>query len=122
MAVEESYKDLYSLFDPTTGFHRYTTVIYPNNSWSEYIDGQLQRWVGINGVAPPPPYDLRVPMSLLLTNALRDQTPWSGPNPYPGFSSGSRTFTARSIAVYEDGAHAGQDVSGGGVAPGTSLK
>jgi hypothetical protein len=57
-----------------------------------------------------------------MTNALRDQTPTSGPNPYPGFSSGTRTFAARSIAVYEDGAHAGLNVSGGGVAPGTTVK
>ena len=105
---------------PRQGFHRYTTLIYPNNTLSEYIDGQLQRWVGVNGVAPAPPYFNKVRMSLLLTNALRDQKGMSGPNPYPGFSSGTRTFTARSIAVYEDGAHAGQHISGGGVAPGTT--
>jgi hypothetical protein len=118
----ESYRDLYSMFDPSAGFHRYTTVIYPNNTLSEYIDGQLQRWVGINGIAPAPPEFNKTRMSLLLTNAIRDQKGMTGPNPYPGFSSGTRTFTARSIAVYEDGAHAGQNVSGGGVAPGTAIR
>jgi hypothetical protein len=118
----ESYKDLYSMFDPSAGFHRYTTVIYPNNTLSEYIDGVLQRWVGVNGVAPAPPSFTKPRMSLLLTNAIRDQRGMTGPNPYPGFSSGTRTFTARSIAVYEDGAHAGQHVTGGGVAPGTAIR
>ena len=122
LAVEESYTNLYGIFDPSAAFHRYTTVIYPNNTWSEYIDGQLQRWVGTDGVAPAPPHVNTVSMSLLLTNALRDRTPTSGPNPYPGFSSGTRTFTVRSIAVYEDAAHAGQNVTGGGVAPGTMVK
>jgi hypothetical protein len=122
LQVEEFYRDLYGMFDPSAAFHRYTTVIYPNNTWSEYIDGQLQRWVGINGIAPAPPYFNRVSMGLLLSNALRDKTPTSGPNPYPGFSSGTRNFDARSIAVYEDGAHAGRNVSGGGVAPGTTVR
>jgi hypothetical protein len=122
LQVRESYRALYGMFDPSDGFHRYTTVINPNNTWSEYIDGQLQRWVGNNGVGPAPPYFERVQMSLLLTNALRDKMGASGPNPYPGFSSGSRTFTIRSIAVYQDGAHAGQSIAGGGVAPGTTLK
>ena len=122
VSVDESYTALYSIFDPSVAFHRYTTVIYPDNRWSEYIDGQLQKWVGVNGVAPAPPYFNAVRMSLLLTNALRDKTAWSGPNPYPGFSSGTRTFTARSIAVYEDAAHAGQAVSGGGIAPGTTVR
>jgi hypothetical protein len=122
LAVEESYTPLYGIFDPSAAFHRYTTVIYPNNTWSEYIDGQLQRWVGTNGVAPAPPYVKTVSMSLLLTNALRDKTPTSGPNPYPGFSSGTRNFTIRSIAVYLDGAHAGKNVTGGGVAPGTTIR
>jgi hypothetical protein len=121
VTVEESYLDLYRLFDPSTAFHRYTTVVYPDNRWSEYIDGQLQRWVGVDGVAPAPPYFNKVSMGLLLTNALRDKTPTSGPNPYPGFSSGTRTFTVRSIAVYEDAAHEGEGVSGGGVAPGTTI-
>jgi hypothetical protein len=122
LKVEESYKALYSMFDPSTAFHRYTTVFYPNNTWSEFIDGVLQRWVGVNGVAPAPPYFNKVRMHLLLTNALRDKTSTSGPNPYPGFSSGTRTFSIRSIAVYEDGMHARLGVTGGGVAPGTTIR
>jgi hypothetical protein len=112
------------LFDPASAFHRYTTVIYPNNTWSEYIDGTLQTWVGNNGVAPAPPEFKRVQMSLLLTNAVRDPSSTMKPNPYPEFSTAgeTRNFDARSVAVYEDGQHAGLNVTGGGVAPGTSLK
>jgi hypothetical protein len=31
-------------------------------------------------------------------------------------------MSVRSIAVYQDGAHAGQGVKGGGIAPGTTVK
>jgi hypothetical protein len=55
-------------------------------------------------------------MALILTNALRDNTR-TGPDPAPNFQSGSRTFAIRSIAVYEDGNHAGKNVEGGGIAP-----
>jgi len=77
-----------------------------------------------NGVAPAPPEFKRVQMSLLLTNALRDASPTSGPNPYPEFSTPgeTRTFNIRSVAVYQDGAHAGRNVTGGGVAPGTKVQ
>jgi hypothetical protein len=123
--TEESalYGMITKLFDPAAGFHRYTTVIYPNNTWSEYVDGQLQKWVGNNGVASAPPEFKRVRMALLLTNAIRDASNSSGPNPYPEFSTPgeTRTFKVRSIAVYQDGAHAGRNVTGGGVAPGTTI-
>jgi hypothetical protein len=126
MRTEESalYGMISKLFDPATSFHRYTTVLYPDNTWSEYIDGELQTWLGKGGIAPAPPEFKRVPMSLLLTNALRDATGSSGPNPYPEFSTPgeTRTFNIRSIAVYQDGAHAGSNVAGGGVAPGTTVK
>jgi hypothetical protein len=112
------------LYDPATSFHRYTTVLYPDNTWSEYIDGELQTWLGKAGVAPAPPEFKRVPMALLLTNALRDASNTSGPNPYPEFSTPgeTRTFNIHSIAVYQDGAHAGRNVTGGGVAPGTTVQ
>jgi hypothetical protein len=123
--TEESalYGLISKLFDPAAAYHRYTTVIYPNNTWSEYIDGQLQTWVGNAGVAPAPPEFKRVQMSLLLTNAIRDSSGSTGPNPYPEFSTAgeTRTFDVRSIAVYQDGAHAGRNVTGGGVAPGTTV-
>jgi hypothetical protein len=117
------YSIMSRLFEPAAGFHRYTTVIYPNNTLSEYIDGTLQTWVGNNGVAPAPPEFKRVQMSLLLTNAIRDASSTMSPNPYPEFSTPgeTRTFDARSIAVYEDGRHGGLNVAGGGVAPGTTV-
>jgi hypothetical protein len=63
-------------------------------------------------------------MSLLLSNAIRDASSTMSPNPYPEFSTPgeTRTFDARSIAVYQDGAHAGLNVTGGGVAPGTTVR
>jgi hypothetical protein len=124
--TEESalYGMITKLEDPALAFHRYTTVVYPNNTWSEYIDGQLQTWVGSNGVAPAPPEFKRVKMALLLTNAIRYSSVTKSPNPYPEFSTPgeTRSFDVRSIAVYQDAAHAGANVTGGGVAPGTTLK
>lgn len=51
-------------------------------------------------------------MHLVLTHALRVST----------HLTGSSSFVIRSAAVYEDAAHRGQDVEGGGVAPGTVLR
>jgi hypothetical protein len=116
----QGMKSLYSMFDPSAGFHRYVTVVNANNSIEEYIDGVRQSWLGSNGVLGPPPSVTRASMGLILTNAVRENS-WSGPDPAPNFRSGSRTFTIRSIAVYEDGNHAGQDLSGGGIAPGTTI-
>jgi hypothetical protein len=98
----------------SSSFHRYTTVIKPNNGVEEYIDGVRQTWLGRNGVLGPPPSVTVVPMGLKLSNALRG----SGSN----FTSGSRSFTIRSIAVYQDGEHAGEGVKQGGVAPGTIVR
>jgi hypothetical protein len=117
----QSYKSLYSMFDPSATFHRYTTVINPDNTVEEYIDGVRQTWVGSNGVLGPPPVISPGKMALILTNALRENTR-TGPDPATNFQSGSRTFAIRSIAVYEDGSHAGQNVEGGGIAPGTIVK
>lgn len=98
-------------FDPTAEYHRYTTVLRPNGGGgayvsTEYIDGQLkwsmayrdrqQSWDGLK-----------------ISYALRAHT--------SGFTTGTRTFGIRSVAVYEDGAHAGQGIKGGGVAPGTTI-
>lgn len=96
-------------FTPTEGFHRYTTTLTPNGSKtivSEYIDGTF-RWS----------FEVEYPASrqtfahLILSYALRE---------FPeNFQSGTRTFTIRSVAVYQDAAHAGQEIQGGGIAPGT---
>ena len=40
-------------FDATT-LHRYSVVVFSDSSWSLYIDGNLQTWVGSNGIAPGP--------------------------------------------------------------------
>jgi hypothetical protein len=107
----QSSKSLYSiaqLRDPSAAFHRYTTVINSNNSIEEYIDGVKQMWVNLT------PSVVNDQMSLILTNALRESA--------PRFTSGTRTFAIRSVAVYEDAAHAGQFVTAGGVAPGTSVR
>jgi hypothetical protein len=116
----ESWLSLYSMFDPSAGFHRYTTVVRPNNSVEEYVDGVRQTWLGINGVMSPP-YVTVGKMGLILSNALRIPEHTTA-NPAPNFKSGSRAFDVRSIAVYEDGGHAGLNVTGGGVAPGTAVR
>ncbi len=112
-SLTESEHDLGEDFDPSAAFHRYTTVINPNNTVEEFIDGVRQSWVGNNGVLGPVSPAV-VAMGLKLSNGLRG----SGAN----FTSGSRTFSIRSIAVYEDAGHAGQAVSGGGIAPGTTVE
>jgi hypothetical protein len=100
-------------FDPSAAFHRYTTVIYPDNTFSEYVDGRLELWVGSSGTSakaePNTPW-----MGLIVQNALRKYS--------TNFSSGERSFDIRSVAVYEDGNHAGQAISGGGTAPGTVVQ
>jgi hypothetical protein len=112
--VIEADHDVGKELDVSGSFHRYTTVINPNNSVEEYIDGVRQSWLGKNGVLGPPPEVTIVSMGLKLSNALRV----NGSH----FTSGSRVFTIRSIAVYEDGEHAGKQVRRGGVAPGTVMK
>ncbi len=112
--VVESEHDLGKEFDPAAAFHRYTTVLSSTNTIEEFIDGVRQPWVGKNGVLGPVSSPTSVPMGLILSAALRG----TGLN----FLSGSRIFGARSIAVYEDAKHAGQNVTGGGVAPGTVVE
>jgi hypothetical protein len=111
--VAETALKLWRLFDPAAAFHRYTTVVTPNNTVEGYIDG-------VKDYIYKPPYLQTQPkMALILTNALRSV---GGANPDPQFTSGVRTWDIRAISVYEDGAHAGQNVEGGGVAPGTLVK
>jgi phosphodiesterase/alkaline phosphatase D-like protein len=96
--------------DPSAALHRFTTVINPDNSWAWYADGKLI------GTHTPPPSFQRVWMKLLLSYALRNP---SAPDPriIPGFMSGSREWIIRSVAVYQDTPHAGQNVRNGGLAP-----
>ncbi|HUC86772.1 MAG TPA: hypothetical protein VMR75_00385, partial [Candidatus Saccharimonadales bacterium] len=125
-------------FDPSAGFHTYTTVFFPNGSFSEYIDGKIQTWdyvptkgsgyVGCTatGTPPscgtvngPPAVNNNDYIQLLLSYALRDDTD-GDPDPY--FTSGTRNFNIRSVAVYENTTANGANASGTGLAPGTTVK
>ncbi|HEY4451752.1 MAG TPA: hypothetical protein VGN13_09185 [Solirubrobacteraceae bacterium] len=101
----EAYKLKSEIGNPEESFHRYTTVIKANNEMEEFIDGQY-RWS-----VPAPSSMNAASMHLILTHALRVST----------HLTGSSSFDIRSVAVYEDAAQAGQNVEGGGVAPGTVL-
>ena len=99
-------------FDPTAGFHRYTTVIKPGarrqTRVEEYIDG-IYRW-SVEAHTP----SVSVRQHLILSYALRE---------YPSLVlPEDTTFSIRAVAVYEDGAHAGRFVTGGGIAPGTVVR
>jgi hypothetical protein len=118
-----------SPFDPSAGYHTYTTLIYPNGTVSEYIDGRVQVWDSVphggaayvdNGtVIGPPPVLPKTYGGLILSYALRDTV--TG-NPDPHFMSGARSISVRSIAVYENTKASGVDaVNAGLVAPGTAL-
>lgn len=96
-------------FTPSSAMHRYTYVIYPDNTWSLFVDGVLQTWVGNNGVSPSHTTDTN-PMQIIMNYALDGTS-----------NTTTRSFLINSIAVYEDGDHAGQNISGGGLAPGTSI-
>lgn len=99
-------------FTPTSGFHRYTTTLAPHGSRtlvSEYVDG-IFRW----SFEVEYPANRKTFAHLVLSNAMREFS--------EGFSAGSRAFDIRSVAVYQDGAHAGQEIEGGGIAPGTVVR
>ena len=118
-----------SPFDPSAGYHTYTTLIYPNGTVSEYIDGRIQVWDSVphggtayvnNGtIIGPPPALPKTYGGLILSYALRDTV--TG-NPDPHFMSGARSISVRSVAVYENTRASGADsVNAGLVAPGTTL-
>jgi hypothetical protein len=96
-------------FDPSAGFHRYTTVIYPDNTFSQYIDGALTSWANHVPISEAPN---KPAMRLILSYAMAGS----------GFTEPTSTLAVRSVAVYEDQGHAGQFISGGGVAPGTTVR
>jgi hypothetical protein len=97
-------------FDPTQGFHRYTTLIKPGVSGktklAAYVDGVF-KWSGETTTPAG-----AVWQHAILTYALRSSAAPSG------FTSGQRAFTIRSDAFY---ASIGAPVQGGGIAPGTLL-
>jgi hypothetical protein len=93
-------------FDPSLAVHRYTTAFVPEGTGKydvrEYIDGTY-RW-DLPGRMLSSLFD-----GLIITNDLRHHVQ-------------PDVLTVRSVAVWEDGAHAGVGVKGGGIAPGTTVK
>jgi len=110
--------------------HRYTHVIYPDMSMSMWVDGKRVRNLG--GV-PWETYKHRLrtlpwkawqnqAMPLILSFGLRNPKIDDKKNPVgPPKWKGTRSLTVHSVAVYQDGAHAGKGYEGGGVAPGTQV-
>jgi hypothetical protein len=87
---------------PWLKFHRYTTVV-EGSTFTEYIDAKricsFSQAVNTDS------------MGLILVHALRVST-----------TPRNTSFDVRSVAVYEDSAHAGQFVTNGGTAPGTTVR
>ncbi len=100
--------------EPSAAFHTYTLQLDANDSYSVWIDGVLQPWATDVGPARP---NRAARGTLILSYALR-----TCPSCRSGFTEGSREFDVRSIAVYEDRAHAGVGVEHAGLAPGTVLE
>lgn len=96
--------------DPSQAFHTYTFELSADNTYSVWIDGVAQSWATNVGPARP---DLSEKASLILSYALRECECASG------FTSGTREFDVKSVAVYEDTAHKGVGIENGGLAPGT---
>ncbi len=99
--------------DPSLAFHTYTFEITAANTYSVWIDGRLQPWATNVGPARP---DLAARTTLVLSYALREchcQT---------GFTSGTREFDVKSVAVYEDTAHRGVGIKNGGIPVGTVVR
>jgi hypothetical protein len=100
--------------DPSLAYHTYTFQLSAKNTYSVWIDGVRQAWATDVGPASP---DLSAKTTLVLSYALRTCTPCKS-----GFLGGSREFDVRSVAVYEDRAHAGVGTENGGLAPGTVVE
>ena len=97
-------------FDPSAAYHRYTTAFIPIGGSTfhvvEYVDGTERSSfdASLANTSDGP----------ILSNALRQ--------PAGGGYASPDVMSVRSIAVYQDGAHAGQGVKGGGIAPGTTVR
>jgi hypothetical protein len=116
-------------FDPSAAYHTYTIYIRSNNCVSAYIDGKITAWeyvptggscyTGAGGTrVGPPPYLSNATMGFLLSYTLRGPT--GDPDPY--FESGTRAFSIRSIAVYENASAGGANAFNSEVAPGTTVQ
>jgi hypothetical protein len=109
-------------FDPSAGFHTYTTVYYPNSTMSEWIDGRAVTWTYGDGksstvlsVGSPP----AAMGGLILSYSLRNVVVG---NSDPYFTSGTRYWTTRSIAVYENASANGTNTVNPEIAPGTQVR
>jgi hypothetical protein len=98
--------------DPSQAFHTYTFELSASGTYSVWIDGVPQPWATNVGPARP---DLSEKATLILSYALRECSCKSG------FTSGTREFDVKSVAVYEDKVHAGVGIEDGGLAPGTAI-
>jgi hypothetical protein len=109
-------------FDPSSGYHTYTTVMYPDRSMAEWIDGRPVTYTsgspkGTQTLTAPP--SVRAVMGgLILSYALRNVAVGSS-DPY--FPSGTRNWSTRSIAVYENATASGANTVNPGIAPGTQI-
>lgn len=99
--------------DPSQAFHTYTFQLSADNTYSVWIDGMLQPWATDVGPGRP---DLSAKTTLILSYALRTCSCTTG------FTSGTREFDVKSVAVYEDKAHDGVGVENAGIAPGTIVR
>jgi len=127
--VQQSELYLKQLWDHKRS-HRYTHVIYPDMSMSMWVDGKQVKKLG--GVPwenykhrlrtlPHPAWSNQA-MPLILSYGMRNPKLDDKKNKVGNPKwKGTRSLTVHSIAVYQDGKHAGQGFTGGGVAPGTQV-
>jgi hypothetical protein len=102
-------------FDPSQGVHTYTTVMLPNNSFEEYVDGKYIHTLS------GPVTGAQDMGGIWLQYSLRNVL-WSGNND-TNFKSGTRSMHIRSVAVYENkSANHAHTSNGGLIAPGTTVK
>jgi hypothetical protein len=96
-------------YDPTAAYHTYTTEIFPDDTFSAWIDGaQYANHIGpLKAVTEAADY-------LTLSYGIREE----GIN---GFKSGARTYYVKSIEVWEDTKHRGVGIHNEGLAPGTAV-
>ncbi len=127
-------------FDPSQAYHTYTTYLFPTSGgtmMSEYIDGYMQKWdyVPNTGSSPTPsgciagscttigPISPAPNMAGLITEyAMRNVNYLGcGTGADCPFTSGTRSFDVRSIAVYENATANLANTANGGLAPGTTV-
>lgn len=95
-------------------FHRWTHVFDGINMVVRvFLDGAERVDLGF----PWPTSFVSKPMYLILTHAMR-----SAFGTTPSWTSGATVMRVRSAAAYTDAPHAGQAMTGGGIAPGTIVR